>query len=269
MYGAILGDIIGSPYEFAYWERNKSFELFPKYARFTDDTVMTVAIADALLSCGRYADEEEYEKAFVDSMQKWGMKYIDAGYGGMFYRWIKSKSPQPYGSFGNGSAMRVSPVGWLFDSLEKTREVAKWSALVTHNHPEGIKGAEATASIIWMARNKASKKEIKEYIEKEFLYDLSRSCDDIRPDYEFNATCQGSVPEAIISFFESVDYEDCIRNAVSLGGDTDTLACIAGGMAEAFYGIPDEILLEGKRRIMPDLKDVMDKFYGYIADKKY
>ncbi len=268
MYGAILGDIIGSPYEFAYWKRNKSFELFPQYAKFTDDTVMTVAIADALLSCGKNAEEEEYEKAFVDSMQKWGMKYIDAGYGGMFYRWIKSKSTQPYGSFGNGSAMRVSPVGWMFDSLERTRKVAKWSALVTHNHPEGIKGAEATASIIWMARNKASKKEIREYIEKQFLYDLSRSCDDIRPNYEFNATCQGSVPEASISFLESVDYEDCIRNAVSLGGDTDTLACIAGGMAEAFYGIPEEILMEGKTRIMPDLKDVIDKYYDYIADEK-
>lgn len=267
MYGAILGDIIGSPYEFANWERNKDFELFDKHACFTDDTVMTVAIAEALLNCGKDSDENTYKKAFVESMQKWGLEYINAGYGGLFYRWLLSKNPQPYGSFGNGSAMRVSPIGWMFDSLERTREVAKWSALVTHNHPEGIKGAEATASIIWMARNNATKQEIREYIEKEFRYNLSRSCDDIRPNYKFDATCQGSIPEAIISFLESTDYEDCIRNAVSLGGDADTLACIAGGMAEAFYGIPKVVLLEGKKRLKPDLIEIMDKFYDYAIAK--
>lgn len=265
MYGAILGDIIGSPYEFANWERNKDFELFDKHACFTDDTVMTVAIAEALLNCGKDSDENTYKKAFVESMQKWGLEYINAGYGGLFYRWLLSKNPQPYGSFGNGSAMRVSPIGWMFDSLERTREVAKWSALVTHNHPEGIKGAEATASIIWLARNGALKREIKEFIENEFDYDLSRHCEDIRPGYKFDVSCQGSVPEAIIAFLDAENYEDCIRNAVSLGGDTDTQACIAGGIAEAFYGVPSELVEKAEIILTKELRDKISEFYRFIG----
>lgn len=265
MYGAILGDIIGSPYEFANWERNKDFELFDKHACFTDDTVMTVAIAEALLNCGKDSDENTYKKAFVESMQKWGLEYINAGYGGLFYRWLLSKNPQPYGSFGNGSAMRVSPIGWMFDSLERTREVAKWSALVTHNHPEGIKGAEATASIIWLARNGALKREIKEFIENEFDYDLSRHCEDIRPGYKFDVSCQGSVPEAIIAFLDAENYEDCIRNAVSLGGDTDTQACIAGGIAEAFYGVPSELVEKAEMILTKELKGKISEFYRFIG----
>ena len=265
MYGAILGDIIGSPYEFANWERNKDFELFDKHACFTDDTVMTVAIAEALLNCGKDSDENTYKKAFVESMQKWGLEYINAGYGGLFYRWLLSKNPQPYGSFGNGSAMRVSPIGWMFDSLERTREVAKWSALVTHNHPEGIKGAEATASIIWLARNGALKREIKEFIENEFDYDLSRHCEDIRPGYKFDVSCQGSVPEAIIAFLDAENYEDCIRNAVSLGGDTDTQACIAGGIAEAFYGVPSELVEKAEMILTKELNGKISEFYRFIG----
>ena len=236
VYGAILGDIIGSPYEFDRGEKTKEFELFPAHARFTDDTVMTIAVAEALIGLGADADEEHVKADVVRFMRHWGRNYLLVGYGGLFRKWLVTDDPQPYSSFGNGAAMRVSSVGWLYDSLSRTREVARWTAEVTHNHPEGVKGAETVASAIYLGRMGHSKEEIKDYITQEFGYDLTRTLDEIRPTYSMDATCPGSVPEAIIAFLESTDVIDAIRNAVSLGGDTDTTACIAGGIAEGFYG---------------------------------
>ena len=236
VYGAILGDIIGSPYEFDRGEKTKEFELFPAHARFTDDTVMTIAVAEALIGLGVDADEEHVKADVVRFMRHWGRNYLLVGYGGLFCKWLVMNDPQPYSSFGNGAAMRVSSVGWLYDSLSRTREVARWTAEVTHNHPEGVKGAETVASAIYLGRMGHSKEEIKDYITQEFGYNLTRTLDEIRPTYSMDATCPGSVPEAIIAFLESTDVIDAIRNAVSLGGDTDTTACIAGGIAEGFYG---------------------------------
>ena len=261
MYGAILGDIIGSPFEFDRGDKTKEFDLFTKGCDFTDDSVMTIAVGEALLAVGTEATVKEVEEAVITNMQDWGKRYPYAGYGGRFSHWLKEKSPKPYGSYGNGSAMRVSAAGWLYDSLERTREVARATANVTHNHPEGIKGAEATASAIYMARNGSSKEEIKEYIEGEFHYNLDRTLDEIRPEYHMDETCQRTVPEAIIAFLESKDFEDAVRNAVSLGGDTDTLGAITGSIAEAFYGIPAVLIAECKCRIDKGLMtDVLDEF---------
>ena len=261
MYGAILGDIIGSPFEFDRGNKTKEFDLFTKGCDFTDDSVMTIAVGEALLAVGAEATVKKIEEAVVTNMQDWGKRYPYAGYGGRFRYWLRESNPKPYGSYGNGSAMRVSAAGWLYDSLERTREVARATANVTHNHPEGIKGAEATASAIYMARNSSSKEEIKEYIEREFHYNLDRTLDEIRPGYHMDETCQRTVPEAIIAFLESQDFEDAIRNAVSLGGDTDTLGAITGSIAEAFYGIPAVLIAECRSRIDEGLMtDVLDEF---------
>ena len=261
MYGAILGDIIGSPFEFDRGDKTKNFDLFSKGCDFTDDSVMTIAVGEALLAVGPEATVKEIEEAVVTNMQDWGKRYPYAGYGGRFRYWLRERNPKPYGSYGNGSAMRVSAAGWLYDSMERTREVARATANVTHNHPEGIKGAEATAGAIYMARNGSSKEEIKEYIEREFHYNLDRTLDEIRPGYHMDETCQRTVPEAIIAFLESKDFEDAIRNAVSLGGDTDTLGAITGSIAEAFYGIPAVLLAECRNRIAEGLMtDVLDEF---------
>ena len=261
MYGAILGDIIGSPFEFDRGNKTKEFDLFTKGCDFTDDSVMTIAVGEALLAVGTEATVKEIEEALVTNMQDWGKRYPYAGYGGRFRYWLRESNPKPYGSYGNGSAMRVSAAGWLYDSLERTREVARATANVTHNHPEGIKGAEATASAIYMARNGFSKEEIKEYIEREFHYNLDRILDEIRPGYHMDETCQRTVPEAIIAFLESKDFEDAIRNAVPLGGDTDTLGAITGSIAEAFYGIPAVLIAECRSRIDEGLMtDVLDEF---------
>lgn len=224
MLGAIAGDIIGSVYE-GNNIKTKDFSLFQPFSTFTDDTVLTVAVADVLMINGNYA--QTFKRYFRD--------YPDRGYGGSFYMWARSDRILPYNSFGNGSAMRVSPVGWAFDSLEETLQEAERSAAVTHNHLEGIKGAQATATAIYLARHRKSKEEIKFYISNNFGYNLNRTLKEIRPSYNFDVTCQGSVPESIIAFLESESYEDCLRNAVSLGGDSDTIASIAGGIAEAFY----------------------------------
>lgn len=259
MIGAILGDMIGAPYEFDRGDKTKDFPLFKHSSQFTDDSVMTAAVAESLMDTVGKSDEE-IRAALVSSMQKWGRHYPHAGYGCMFYSWLHQADPKPYGSFGNGSAMRVSAVGWLFDTLEETRHIARLTAEVTHNHPEGIKGAEATASAIFLARNGSSKAEIKEYITSEFGYDLSRTCDEIRPGYHHVESCQETVPEAITAFLEGVDFEDVIRTAVSLGGDCDTLTCIAGGMAEAFYGVPDDMAAECRRRLPEDMLEVVGRF---------
>ncbi len=264
MIGAILGDMIGAPYEFDRSGKTKEFPLFIRQSEFTDDSVMTIAVAEALLdSMGK--NDEEIKAALIASMQKWGHRYPHAGYGGMFYQWLRKKDPKPYGSFGNGSAMRVSSAGWLFDNLQTTRHMAALTAEVTHNHPEGIKGAEATASAIFLARTGSTREEIRDYIIKEFGYDLSRTCDEIRPAYRHVETCQKTVPEAITAFLEGTDFEDVIRTAVSLGGDCDTLTCIAGGMAEAFYGVPEEIAAEGRRRLPKDMLAVLDRFAEKVS----
>ena len=269
MYGAILGDIIGSPFEFDRGDKTKEFDLFTKGCDFTDDSVMTIAVGEALLAVGPEATVKEIEEAVVTNMQDWGKRYPYAGYGGRFRYWLRERNPKPYGSYGNGSAMRVSAVGWLYDSLERTREVARATANVTHNHPEGIKGAEATASAIYMARNESSKEEIKEYIEREFHYNLDRTLDEIRPGYHMDETCQRTVPEAIIAFLESKDFEDAIRNAVSLGGDTDTLGAITGSIAEAFYGISDVLIAECRSGIDEGLMtDILDEFDHILGRDK-
>ena len=238
MYGALLGDMIGAPYEFDMGDKTKEFPLFCEDSQFTDDSVMTIAVAEALLD-NPSQDDSAIRAALVNSMQKWGKRYPAAGYGARFCQWLSAAHPKPYGSYGNGSAMRVSAAGWLFDTLEETRAKARLTAEVTHNHPEGIKGAEATASAIFLARTGHSKDEIRDYIVKEFAYDLSRTCNQIRPKYYHVESCQVTVPEAITAFLEGTDFEDVIRAAISLGGDCDTLTCIAGSIAEAFYGVPE------------------------------
>lgn len=250
MLGAILGDIIGSTRE---WKRIKTeeFELFPVGSKFTDDTVMTIATADALLN----------GKSFDQSYHEWGNKYPNAGYGGMFRKWLKSDNPKPYNSFGNGSAMRVSPVGWLNNNLDDVRLNAYHSAIPTHNHKEGIKGAESIAIAILMARKYPGEKDkIKQTIRKYFGYNLNRTIEEIRPNYRFDSTCQGSVPEAIICFLESNSYEDAVRKAISLGGDSDTLACIAGGIAEAYFGIPNHIYSKLNNYLPNDMWKIINQF---------
>lgn len=254
MIGAILGDIIGSPYEFDRGSKSKDFPLFSRISTFTDDTVMTIAVADAFLRGG------DPQENLIRSMQKWGRKFPYAGYGGMFRRWLEAKDPKPYGSYGNGSAMRVSSAAWLFDDLKTVRAMARRSAEVTHNHPEGIKGAEATAAAIFLARTGKAKAEIKAYIEDHFGYDLSRTCDEIRPTYRHVESCQETVPEAITAFLEGTSFEDVIRTAVSLGGDCDTLTCIAGSIAEGFYGVPEDLKAECRKRLPEPLLEVLLRF---------
>lgn len=270
MYGAILGDIIGSPYEFDRGNKTKDFPLFTKASTYTDDSVMTVAVLEALLSAsekGLLDDELSTKELLIQSMKKWGRKYPWAGYGQRFFRWLASESEEPYNSYGNGAAMRVSSVGWLFTNLETTRKVAKWTAEVTHNHSEGIKGAESVAAAIYMARKAKSKGEIKNYIINEFGYNLSRTCDEIRPGYYHVETCQKTVPEAVTAFLEGESFEDVIRTAVSLGGDCDTLTCIAGSIAEAYYGVPEELKKMVRTLLPEDMIAILDLYEGYIYSK--
>ena len=259
MYGAILGDIIGSPYEFDHNNiKTKDFPLFSRNSQFTDDTVMTIAIAEAVLNAD--GDLDDLADEAVASMQKLGRLYPYAGYGARFVGWVHSDNPKPYNSLGNGAAMRVSPVAWAFADMETVRKAARAVTAVTHNHPEGIKGAEATAATIFMARKGASKAEIKAYIESEFGYDLSRTCDEIRPDYRHDETCMRTVPEAFAAFLEGESFEDVIRNAVSLGGDSDTLTAIAGSIAEGFYGIDHKLKAEAVKRLDGFLEDILGDF---------
>lgn len=250
LMGAICGDIIGSWYE-SHKTKNYDFNLFTEKSRFTDDTVCSIGIADALI----------HGEPFDSSLQHWCRKYPKAGYGGRFRCWIHSDVMKPYGSWGNGSAMRVSAVGACADSLEEVMALAKRSAEITHDHPEGIKGAQATALAIFLALRGHSKSEIKSAIEENFGYDLSRRYDDIQPYYGFDVSCQGSVPESIIAFLESDDYESTVRKAVALGGDADTMAAIAGSIAAAFYGeIPSYILDECILRLPAEMKAVIAAF---------
>ncbi|SDB35240.1 ADP-ribosylglycohydrolase family protein [Eubacterium oxidoreducens] len=261
MMGAILGDIVGSPYEFDMGEKIKDFgPLFTDDTEYTDDSVMTIAVADGLMKAGLNGDDETIRREVIKAMKVWGNKYPDAGYGLRFISWLSLDDERPYGSWGNGSAMRVSCVGWFYDTIERTKEVAKLTAEVTHNHPEGIKGAQATASAIFLARTGKSKDEIREYIAGEFGYDLTRTLDEIRPSYRHVESCQETVPEAITAFLEGTDFEDVVRCAVSLGGDCDTLTCIAAGIAEAFYGVPQNYKAEVLARIEPDMRLVYEQF---------
>ena len=250
MLGAIAGDIIGSGYEVRP-VKSKDFILFGPRSMFTDDTVLTVACAHAIL------ERVNYGMAF----RKFGRRYPHAGYGGTFFSWLFSDDPSPYNSWGNGAAMRVSPIGFAFNSVESVLEEAARSASVTHNHPEGIKGAQATALAVYLARTGSDKATIKSEIAGRFEYDLDRTLAVIRPGYQFDVSCQGSVPESIIAFLESTDYEDAVRNAVSLGGDSDTMACIAGSVAQAFYGeLSPEITVNVRTRLPPELLDIVDRF---------
>ena len=265
MYGAILGDIIGSPYEFDRGSKTKAFPLFSERSEFTDDTVITLAVAEAFLPVRPETGDETIRQRLVAKMQKYGHLYPHAGYGVRFRNWLRDRHPQPYNSWGNGSAMRVSAVGWLFDDLDTVRRMARLSAEVTHNHPEGIKGAEATASAIFLARTDRTKSEIRSYIEENFHYNLSRTCDEIRPGYYHVESCQETVPEAITAFLEGSSFEDVIRTAVSLGGDCDTLTCIAGSIAEAFYGVPEELKDECRKRLPEDLLEVLQQFDARLS----
>jgi ADP-ribosylglycohydrolase len=245
VYGAILGDIIGSTHEFDRGPWTRDFELFEQDSTYTDDTIMTLAIARALELVGPDASEEDVKTACVKMMQMYGAAYPNCGYGANFFHWIFSDNPQPYNSCGNGSAMRVSPAGWLYEDLDRTREVARWTAEVTHNHPEGVKGAECIAMAIWMARHGCSKVEIITHAVEEFDYDLSTSVDEYILNHLHNETCQDSVPKALVAFYEGDSFEEVIRNAVAMGGDTDTIAAIAGSMAEAKYGVPEDLINKG------------------------
>jgi len=313
MFGAVLGDIVGSPYEKSADNiKTKDFPLFSERSRFTDDSVMTLAVAHAFLETGYSTEELSIREELISSMQAFGRRHPFAGYGARFSQWLRSPRPRPYNSFGNGSAMRVSSVGWLFHDLAKVRQMARLSAEVTHNHPEGIKGAEAVASAIFLARTGSSKDEIRAHIESKYRYDLSRTTDEIRPAYalrraaddadpvfalprmaddtdsvyglchrgddnctasahkrtgddvvsvyENTLTCMGSVPEAITAFLCGENFEDVLREAVSLGGDSDTIAAIAGSIAEAFYGIPDNLRAKCYDYLTDDLAAVLRSF---------
>ena len=257
LMGAVLGDIAGSIYEFNP-RKSTDIDLQDKRMDYTDDTIMTIAVADWILN-----DKKHTKKGLVTRMQEWGRKYPNpmGAYGGMFSQWLTSNNPKPYNSWGNGAAMRVAAVGFAFSTLEETLEVAKKSAEVTHNHPEGIKGAQATAAAIFMARTGCSKEDIRRYISVNFGYDLNRTCDDIRPNYSFDGSCQGTVPESIIAFLDSKDYEDALRLCISLGGDADTMGAITGAIAGAYYGTMPYALHEfGMAKLPDDIKDVLSKF---------
>lgn len=268
MYGAILGDMIGSPYEFDMGNKTKDFPLFSENSTFTDDTVMTLAVGWVFLDAQPNADDNWICYRLIKEMQRFGKLYPHAGYGLRFSDWLESEDPHPYNSYGNGSAMRVSSVGWLYDDIKTVRKMARLSAEVTHNHPEGIKGAEATASAIYLARTGKTKAEIKAYIEKNFGYDLNRSCDEIRPGYYHKESCQETVPEAITAFLEGESFENVIRTAVSLGGDCDTLTCIAGSIAEGFYGVPEELKQECRNRLPEELRRILDEFERFLRQRK-
>lgn len=258
LMGAVGGDIIGSWYEFCS-TKEQDFDFFTDQSRFTDDTVCSIAVADALMN----------GTDFVGRLKYWCRKYPKAGYGGNFNWWFRQENPQPYDSWGNGSAMRVSAVGAFANNMEEVLVLAEKSAKVSHNHPEGIKGAQATALAIYLALNGYSKEEIKNQIESRFGYDLNRKYAEIQPSYRFDVSCQGSVPEAIIAFLESTDYESAIRMAVAYGGDADTQAAITGGIAAAYYGeIPDYILDECLLRLPIDIKEVIAKFNQFLCQKR-
>jgi ADP-ribosylglycohydrolase len=257
MLGAIAGDVIGSVHEGA-GTKTKEFPLFTPESTFTDDTVLTVAVADCLL----------HGRGYVDALHDYFATYPNAGYGGTFFRWAYTRQREPYNSWGNGSAMRVSPVAYVGATLAEVLEEAKRCAEVTHNHEQGIRGAQATAAAVFLARTGSSKEQIRRYTEEQFGYFLGESLADLRPTYPFDVSCQGSVPQSIIAFLESDGYEDAVRNAISLGGDADTMACIAGAIAEAFYGgVPEDIRVRTLAALDDRLRGVVEEFVTRFASR--
>jgi len=269
MYGAIIGDMVGAPYEFDTKKQPKDLKLWSNNERYTDDTVMTVAVADALMKVSDNASEEEIKQRVIQSMRYFGFEYPHESYGIRFNQWLHSENPRPYNSWGNGAAMRISSVGWLYPTLERTLEVAKWVTEVTHNHEEGIKGAQCIAEAIFLSRSNKicykDKQHLRNRLMDDFGYDLNRTCDEIRPTYQFNESCQETVPQALIAFFDGNDFEDVLRNAVSLGGDCDTLTCIACAVAEAYYGVPVEFKQEALKRLDYRLTEVLKKFSSEVV----
>ena len=261
MLGAIFGDIVGSVYEFNN-TADLHFPLLSRYSRPTDDSIMTLAVARALMETWGQPDDA-IRAALVREMRDFGARYPNGGYGGRFSDWLAADDPQPYGSFGNGSAMRVSPVGWLCGTMEGTLHMARLTAEVTHNHPEGIKGAQAIAAGVFLARAGQDKDAILRSLTERFHYDLTRTLDEIRPTYGFYEICQKSVPEAIRAFYEGETYEDVIRRAVALGGDSDTIACMAGALAEAYYGMPEAFQKEALARMDSFQRGVVQDFRAF------
>jgi type I restriction enzyme M protein len=265
MIGAIIGDIVGSRFEYDNL-RSKDFDLFTDSCSATDDSMMTIAVAKAIMECdgargGRF-DEALLSASVVKWMRKIGRKYPNCGFGGMFYRWIFSSDPKPYNSFGNGAAMRVSPCGFIAKTEDEAKSLSMAVTKVTHNHEEGIKGAEATTVAIFMARNGAAKGEIRDRIERDY-YKLGFTLSAIRDTYRFDETCQGTVPQAITAFLESTTFEDCVRNAISIGGDSDTLAAIACAVAEAHYGVPASLKREALAYLDEELRSIINEWEEY------
>lgn len=258
MLGAVIGDIVGSRFEWNNY-KGKAFELFNKKCHFTDDTVMSAAVCKAILNC---KNTENLSENTVKYMQEIGREYLNCGYGKRFLNWLLSDNPLPYNSFGNGSAMRVSGCGFAAFSLDEAKLLARRVTIVSHNHPEGIKGAEAVACAVYLAKTGKSTEEIKEYIIENY-YNIDFTLDEIRQNYNFDVSCQGSVPQAFEAFFESKNFEDCIRNAVSIGGDSDTIAAIAGAIAEAYYGIPDDI----RKKAITYLDESLAKIFSDFEEK--
>lgn len=256
MYGAIIGDIVGSHYEFNNEKRKEFFPFFHPRSKFTDDTVLTVAMMDSLMNNYPYRD----------AMRLWFNMFPKAGYGGSFRKWAQSRNPAPYNSWGNGSAMRTSPIGWWFNTMEDVLKNAEEFAAVTHNHPEGIKGAKAIAGSIFLIRNGGSKYSVAGFCTG-LGYDLSKTLDEIRPDYKFDVSCQGSVPVAIRAFLEGEDFEDVIRSAVSVGGDSDTIGAMAGSIAEAYYSIPESFITQAKSKLVEKIIYVADSFKETIDSR--
>ena len=257
MIGAIIGDVVGSRFEFDN-HKSKNFEMFDKKCDFTDDSVMTLAIAKALQPYEAISDYESFKKELVAVMHEVGMRYPHCGYGGRFYVWMMNNHTEPYNSYGNGSAMRVAPVGWFANSLEECEALAAATAEVTHNHPEGVKGAVAVAGAIYLARTGSTMEEIKEYTKRYYAIDFT--LDEIREDYNFYEICQKSVPQALEAFFESTSFEDALRNAISIGGDSDTIACMAGAIAEPFFGMPETLKLAAFGKLDREERDIAMRF---------
>lgn len=263
VWGAVIGDIVGSRFEHAN-HRSKDFELFGKESRFTDDTAATLAVAKALVEAGGGSDDE-LRRAVVRDLCAVGRRFPYVGWGGMFRKWFSSDDPQPYGSFGNGAAMRVSPVGEYAASEEEVKRLSRIVTGVSHSHPEGLKGAECVALCVYLARTGADKEEIFRRVRKEYYPEIADiSCAELSENYFFDVTCQGSVPQAIRCFYEGTDYEDTIRNAVSVGGDSDTIAAVAGGIAGAYYGVPQRFIAVAALYLPDDLRAVAERFGNEI-----
>ena len=263
MLGAVIGDIAGSRFEFQN-RKSKNFELFAPGCRPTDDSIMTLAVAAALLEAGE--DAEALEACAVEWMQTLGRSYPDSGFGGMFQRWLYSEHPRPYGSYGNGAAMRISPVGFFARGEDEVKRLSRAVTAVTHSHPEGLKGAEATAMAVYLARAGADMDAIRTRIARDY-YQIDFTLDEIRPHYGFDVSCQGSVPQALEAFFESTSFEDAIRNAVSIGGDSDTIAAIAGGVAEAYYGVPDSLAAAAEGFLDAPLREIIGRWQSAMKQR--